>query len=177
MSCLHVATFQGKIHDMPVASRVSRQKSWKERGKTPSLLHEMAVTHERVAEQLLALRQLHGTPDRPLSQEKAAQRAGVSTRDWQRWETKETLPRTDSLGRVADGFDIPLDTFDNGDQPGRTSTPLADRLDTIEQMLALLLEAQGITFEIAGPGEGPLLSGPSDDPTSRKAAKPKRARR
>jgi transcriptional regulator with XRE-family HTH domain len=103
-------------------------------GGTPNLLRDMAVTRERVAEQLLALRQLHGTADKPLSQEKAAQRADVQVRDWNRWENKHTTPHISSLGKVAEAFDIPLDVFDDG-REDRSSTPLSDRLDRLESEL------------------------------------------
>ena len=116
---------------MADVSRVSGRKTLESGQETPSLIDVMAISRERVSEVLLDLRKLHGSPDRPLSQEKAARRADVSERDWGRWERKEVTPFASSLGKVADAFEIPLDEFDDG-RVDRSNTPLADRLDEIQ---------------------------------------------
>lgn len=126
------------MHDMSVVSTVSAPKSWKERGEVPTVLHDMAVTKERVRDQLLGLRKLYGTPDREMTQEAAAQKVGTSARNWQRWENMEVKPGPDSLSEIAEAFDISLDVFDDG-KPDRSSTPLAVRLDELDERLDRLL--------------------------------------
>lgn len=122
---------------MPDVSSVPAPVSLETARKTPRLLEDMAVTRDRVAEQLKGLRELHGPPGKPLSQAKAARQAGVDERQWRRWEGKETLAGHDSLGRIAEGFDIPVEVFDNG-KPDQSGATLADRLNAIDAALAEL---------------------------------------
>lgn len=128
---------------MEDVSRVSGRKTLESARETPSLIDVMAISRERVSEVLLDLRKLHGTPDHPLSQQKAARLADVSERDWGRWERGEVTATATSLGKVADAFEIGLDQFDDG-KVDHSNTPLADRLVELDQKLDALLVLQGL---------------------------------
>jgi transcriptional regulator with XRE-family HTH domain len=95
----------------------------------------MALRQERVAQRLAELRERHA-----LSQDKAAQKVGITHRQWQRWENGESMPRPANLGEVALAFGVPVTTFYD-DEPERV-TPNGDallaRLAALEDQVRLL---------------------------------------
>jgi transcriptional regulator with XRE-family HTH domain len=94
----------------------------------------MALRRERVVERLSELRERAG-----LSQEDAARKVGVTHRQWQRWESGESMPYPRNLDRVASAFGIAVAEFFD-DQPA--AAPRDDtQLDRIE---ALLVELVGL---------------------------------
>jgi transcriptional regulator with XRE-family HTH domain len=106
------------------------------------VLADMAITQERVSAQLLALREMFGTPAvgdkpaKPLAMEEAARRTGVGHRQWQRWEAGESLPYTKNLSKVVEAFPEigGLDYFDDGN----AASERPSRLAVLEQELAEL---------------------------------------
>ena len=88
----------------------------------------MALNRERVAERMRLLRR----PDDPtaenptyeLSQEAAAHKAGVTTRQWQRWEAGESMPYPRNLGEVADRFGIEVSDFFEPVAPVEEQVPI-----------------------------------------------------
>jgi transcriptional regulator with XRE-family HTH domain len=89
----------------------------------------MALRQERVAQRLAELRERHA-----LSQERAAQKVGITHRQWQRWENGQSMPRPGNLGEVALAFGVPVSTFYDDDEQVDQS-----QLDRIEEKLDLLL--------------------------------------
>lgn len=130
---------------MQAVSSPSRQKSWQRVSQVVNLLDALNAKETELAKRLEELRQAHG-----LSQEAAAHKAGVSNRQWQRWEAGESEPRGASLSRISDGFDVAIGELLGDDAHNRT--PLAriedalegqaQRLDALEasvsQLVALL---------------------------------------
>lgn len=106
-------TFTGIVADMYVMSTPSRQKSWQNGRERVSVLAALAVKKETVSRVLAELREQHKPPgsDKPLSQEKAAARVGVTGRQWQRWESGESEPYLRNLEAVASAFNVPVDRF------------------------------------------------------------------
>lgn len=92
----------------------------------------MALRREKVMERLLDLRERHG-----LSQEHAAQRVGITHRQWQRWETGASMPYPRNLDAVASAFGISVADFFDADP----AVEVADvgQLDRIEAKLDELL--------------------------------------
>jgi transcriptional regulator with XRE-family HTH domain len=88
---------------------------------------------------------------KPLPQEQAARRADVDSRQWQRWETGETMPHQSNLQQLATKLRIPIAEFYDAEEPEETrgDTPdlgatfngtvpndLREQLDRIEEQLA-----------------------------------------
>ena len=91
----------------------------------------MALRKERLAERLLELRTNAG-----LSQEGAAQKVGVTVRQWQRWEQGESVPYPRNLDTIASRFGITVAEF--FDEPPRadiaaTLAALSERIAELEQ--------------------------------------------
>lgn len=123
------ATSRRSLHDMNYTSRTPCKKTWQEPRRRVSVLAEMALRRERVVERLTELREQHN-----LTQEQAAQRVGITTRQWQRWESGESMPYPKSLDSVASKFGITVQEFFDGDPelgPGQ--------LDRIEAKLDAIL--------------------------------------
>lgn len=92
----------------------------------------MALRREKVMERLLDLRERHG-----LSQEHAAQKVGITHRQWQRWEQGESMPYPRNLDAVASAFGISITDFFDPAEPVLDSDPA--QLDRIEQKLDAIL--------------------------------------
>lgn len=135
----------------------------------------MAVTRERVMERLRELRHLNGSDGKPLSQEDAAHLADITTRQWQRWESGESMPYPKSLGRVADAFGISIEFFETApadrvrtDLLGQLDGANKSQLDRIEFKLDVLLlhfEISAAEIELSRQGEEP-----DREPGTRRAA-------
>lgn len=99
----------------------------------------MALRQEKVSERLLELREHHG-----LSQEDAARKVGITHRQWQRWETGESMPYPRNLDAVASAFGISIVEFFDPDEPVVPDAPhlarIEDRLAEQEKRLDALLE-------------------------------------
>lgn len=119
-------------------SRMTPQKSWQRRRKPVSVLAEMALRREKVTQRLEHLRERHG-----LTQEQAAARVGITHRQWQRWESGESMPYPRNLDAIASAFGIGIEEFFDPD-PERSSQfdQVMVRLDqlerTVEQLVSLL---------------------------------------
>jgi transcriptional regulator with XRE-family HTH domain len=92
----------------------------------------MALRQERVAQRLAELRERHA-----LSQEKAAQKVGITHRQWQRWENGQSMPRPGNLGEVALAFGVPVTTFyEEDDAPELDDDRLDEALGLLRQLLS-----------------------------------------
>jgi transcriptional regulator with XRE-family HTH domain len=118
---------------MQDVSSTSRQIAWRRQPRRVSVLAEMALRREKVTERLLELRERHG-----LSQEDAAHKVGITTRQWQRWETGESMPYPRNLDAVASAFGISIVEFFDPEPVAQPAD--ADQLDRIEAKLDLLLQ-------------------------------------
>lgn len=119
---------------MSAVSSPSRQMSWQPGRQRVSVLAALAIRKETVSRRLLKLREDHPQPDGdPLPQERAAQRVGVSVRQWQRWEGGDSIPYPRNLGAIADTFDFDVNEF-YSDEPVVTNgtQPPLTQLDRIE---------------------------------------------
>lgn len=126
---------------MYVASTPSRQKSWKERRLRVSVLAEMAIRRERVAQRLAQLRETHD-----LTQEQAAARVGVvTTRQWQRWEAGESTPYPRNLDAIAAAFGIEVADFFTNDaaMPDESMTALRYEVARLREQVQKLTELFG----------------------------------
>jgi transcriptional regulator with XRE-family HTH domain len=123
-----------KIHAMAVVSRATSKITWQGRREAANLLAVLAEQQTRVAERVGRLREAHA-----LTQEAAAARAGVTLRQWQRWESGESEPYARNLAKLSEEFDVPLSEL-VGSEPVRET-----QLDSIERKLDQILEALGIT--------------------------------
>ena len=113
----------------------------------------MALRRERVVERLSELRERAS-----LSQEDAARKVGVTHRQWQRWESGESMPYPRNLDKVASAFgisvaeffdDVPLTVPDTrSDQLDRIETELAGLRADIKQLLGLVAQ-YGFEQELA----------------------------
>lgn len=117
---------------MYAVSSMPRQKSWREGRRRVSVLAEMALRKERVVERLVQLREQHS-----LSQEQAAQKVGVTSRQWQRWEAGESMPYPRNFDLIAQRFGISVVEFFD-DIPA----PASSRLEELEAEVLELREGQ-----------------------------------
>lgn len=117
---------------MPVVSIPMSQKTWRKHAEVVNLLEALAERETEIASRLAGLRRAHG-----LSQEGAAHKAGVSLRQWQRWETGESEPRNSTLNRVADKFDVAVGELLDEQLP---TADFAAQLERIEAKLDTILE-------------------------------------
>ena len=85
----------------------------------------LASEQSRISERLLRLRETHN-----LSQEAAAARAGVTLRQWQRWEYAESQPYARNIAKISEEFAIPLNEL-----VGNDAEPEPSQLDRIEREL------------------------------------------
>lgn len=131
---------------MSAVSSMSQQKSWQTRRQRVSVLAEMALRKDNIVRRLVALREQHG-----LTQEQAAQKVGVTSRQWQRWESGDSVPYPRNLDQIASKFGVTVaEFFDNdGDHRSpvvvdRLDGELADRIASIEDTLAGMEAALGL---------------------------------
>jgi transcriptional regulator with XRE-family HTH domain len=134
LAVLPFASSERSLDDMYDVSRPTRQKSWQGRPRRVSVIAEMALRQEKVSERLLELRELNG-----LSQEQAAQRVGITHRQWQRWEQGESMPYPRNLDLIASRFGLSIADFFDED----TAIAPADRVDQLDRIEALLEENAG----------------------------------
>lgn len=105
--------------------------SWRARRPRVSVLADMALRQEKVMATLVALREKHS-----LSQEEAARRIGIGGRQYQRWESGQSMPRPANLGRAALAYGESVTVFyDEDEEPSTT------QLDRLEAKVDRLLEA------------------------------------
>lgn len=132
------------------AARKSGKKTWQTRRHLVSVEAALAIQRENVMNRLLQLRAEIGHPekhDKPLPQDQAAARAGVTVRQWQRWESGQSVPYARNLSEVADAFGFDVSEFYDGPagrEAAPTPTPFADRpsdarilelLETVQQLV------------------------------------------
>jgi transcriptional regulator with XRE-family HTH domain len=80
--------------------------SWREQPRRVSVIAEMALRREKIAQRLGELRERDS-----LTQEQAAAKVGVTLRQWQRWEVGESVPYPRNLDAVASRFGITVAEF------------------------------------------------------------------
>jgi transcriptional regulator with XRE-family HTH domain len=133
---------------MNVVSTESRKKSWRPALERVRLQTALAIQRENVMQRLVRLREEGGHPDKagePLPQDQAAARAGVTARQWQRWESGVSVPYARNLSAVADAFDFDVSEFYDGpagqdeaptpDPFEAGTSPLERRIEALEQEL------------------------------------------
>jgi transcriptional regulator with XRE-family HTH domain len=107
--------------------------SWHGQPRRVSVLAEMALRQEKVSERLRELRERQG-----LSQEDAARKVGITQRQWQRWESGDSMPYPRSLDMVASTFGISVAEFFDPAEPVVDTTQL-DRIEgKLDELLSLL---------------------------------------
>lgn len=122
----------------------------------------------------------------PLTQDDAANRARVTLRTWQRWETGATQGAIAHLADIADALETTPEELLGMDRParGRAEIALEDRLRAIETTQATILQAlTGLQTTLADPDAAlreadELLAAEPAEPGTRSAASaPKRKAR
>ncbi|HTE63676.1 MAG TPA: helix-turn-helix domain-containing protein [Solirubrobacteraceae bacterium] len=112
----------------------------------------MAIQKETVVRRLTELRERHADPQtgKPLPQEKAAARVGVTMRQWQRWESGGSLPYPRNLEAIADAFQFPVaDFFDEPQPDAATSLSEGGVTARLDQMQAELEAARADRQDLA----------------------------
>lgn len=102
---------------MYAVARSSGKKTWQTRRERVSVEAALAIQRENVKNRLTRLREEIGHPEKagePLPQDQAAARAGVTARQWQRWESGESVPYARNLSAVADAFEFDVGEFYDG---------------------------------------------------------------
>jgi transcriptional regulator with XRE-family HTH domain len=110
---------------MVVASSRDCEKTWRITPETSNLLDVLAAEEENVAHRIRRLREAFA-----LSQEAAAHKAGVTVRQWQRWENGDSEPYARNIQKISETFAVPLSEL-VGQPPGIEPS----QLDRIEQAL------------------------------------------
>lgn len=131
---------------MYAVAKKSGKKTWQTRRHLVSVEAALAIQRENVMNRLLQLRAEIGhpeKPDKPLPQDQAAARAGVTVRQWQRWESGESVPYARNLSEVADAFGFDVGEFYDGPagkEPAETPSPFGSetQLDRVERRLDAL---------------------------------------
>jgi transcriptional regulator with XRE-family HTH domain len=119
---------------MDVMSRESRQMSWRGQPKRVSVIAEMALRREKIAQRLGELRESN-----TLTQEQAAAKVGVTLRQWQRWEAGESVPYPRNMDVVASKFGISVaEFFDDEPLSGSRTTLLEARVEELEAAITEL---------------------------------------
>lgn len=113
--------------------------SWRERREVANLMAVLSEEQTRVAQRLARLREAHA-----LTQEAAAARAGVTLRQWQRWESGASEPYARNIAKISDEFKIPLAELVGSE----TSVASETQLDRIE---GLLQNCQSLLLMAAAP--------------------------
>lgn len=114
---------------MQTVSRKTGQKSWRGRRAAVSVLAEMALRQEKVAQILGELRERNA-----LTQEQAAGKVGVTLRQWQRWEAGESMPYPRNLELIASRFGFEVADFFNGQHSDPASSALAEIQATLKEI-------------------------------------------
>lgn len=133
-----------------VASR-SGKKTWQTRRHLVSVEAALAIQRENVMNRLLRLRAEIGHPekeDKPLPQDQAAARAGVTARQWQRWESGQSVPYARNLAEVADAFEFDVAEFYDGPagkEAAATPSPFTGKTDD-SRVLELLESVQQLVL-------------------------------
>jgi transcriptional regulator with XRE-family HTH domain len=116
--------------------------SWQSLQEQGNVLLDLAEKQRRVQERLARYRAEMAPPGKKrLTQEEAADAAGVPLRQWQRWEKGETVPHLSNLARLSTALGIPLDDF-------RDVTPDAEPGPPQDDTLAELLRNQQRAFSM-----------------------------
>jgi transcriptional regulator with XRE-family HTH domain len=151
--------------------------SWHGQPRRVSVLAEMALRQEKVSERLRELRERNG-----LSQEDAARKVGITHRQWQRWESGDSMPYPRSLDMVASTFGISVAEFFDPAEPVVDQSQL-DRIEAkLDQVLAILKQpgdiagpfVESIVNELEGRGVG---DPPAADPSGGGSKQPSGAKR
>lgn len=108
--------------------------SWRGQPKRVSVLAEMALRREKIAQRLGELRESNA-----LTQEQAAAKVGVTLRQWQRWEAGESVPYPRNMDVVASKFGLSVSEFFDDEPLGGTRTALLEaRVEELEQTVTEL---------------------------------------
>jgi transcriptional regulator with XRE-family HTH domain len=130
---------------MQDTSTATRRITWQSRGKRVTLLAEMAVRQRQVAQRLSQLREQH-----ELTQEQAAQKVGITVRQWQRWEDGTSMPHARNLKLTADAFGVRVEDFFDEEEIGRIKGGVNGELDLrreireLHRKLDILIEGLGL---------------------------------
>jgi transcriptional regulator with XRE-family HTH domain len=92
----------------------------------------MATYQERVAARIRAERRSRG-----MSREEAARQAGISFRQYQRWETGQSEPRDANLRQLAEAWGIPVERL-RPPEPEHEEREVREQLNRIEALLELV---------------------------------------
>lgn len=102
--------------------------SWRRQPSRVSVLAEMALRREKIAQRLGELRESNS-----LTQEQAAAKVGVTLRQWQRWEAGESVPYPRNMDTVASHFGMSVSEFFDDEPLGGTRTALLEaRVEELE---------------------------------------------
>lgn len=131
----------------------------------------MALSPQEFADRLVTLRQ-----NRLLDVRDAAKIAGVSSRQWSRWENAQiNAPQVSTLRKLLERFELDPSYF------GLDNNVRTDVLQAINAKLDAILEHLGITApaaaEVPGPPPGALAEALQDEKPSRKSPARKGSRR
>jgi transcriptional regulator with XRE-family HTH domain len=130
----------------------------------------VAARRQAIMDRMLRYRVENARPEdkqkgKPLPQEQAARRADVDSRQWQRWETGETMPHQSNLQQLAKNLQIPIAEFYDAEEPEETrgETPdlaatfngtvpneLREQLDRIEERLGAVEKGQAKVLQLLG---------------------------
>ncbi len=125
------------------------RKSFNSRAAAASVVREMAYAREEFARRLLAAREAAH-----LSQEDAANRAGMSPRQWVRLENAKAMPYHSTLEKISRALKVDINdlTGEEGPAPlGLNGVPpdLEDRLQALEHNQVAILARLDEILEIA----------------------------
>lgn len=95
----------------------------------------MALRAERIAQRLTELRESHD-----LTQEQAAHKVGVTSRQWQRWEAGQSTPYPRNLDTIASRFNVSTGEFFDSMRDDVQPTQL-DRIELALAGIAAKLDA------------------------------------
>jgi ribosome-binding protein aMBF1 (putative translation factor) len=106
-------------------STATTLNAWKERERAATLVLAVAARRQAIMDRMLRYRVENARPEdkqkgKPLPQEQAARRADVDSRQWQRWETGETMPHQSNLQQLATKLRIPIAEFYDAEEPEET---------------------------------------------------------
>lgn len=131
----------------------------------------MASYQERVAARIKAERKSRG-----LSREEAARQAGISFRQYQRWETGQSEPRDSNLRQLAEAWSVTVESLRPPD-PEHEEQDVRDQLDRLEAKIDALLAHAGLdAAEVAAAAEPSLrvLEAAGGTPVGAESARPGR---
>lgn len=133
----------------------------------------MALHPEAVQARIAKLRE-----DSGLTQEQAAAKAGVTLRQWQRWEAGQSMPYPRNLSVIAEQFGIDVQEFftasPNGGKPA-TVQELSDKVDQLSALvgdLVSLLAPEKVGEAVETAAEETAHT--SAEPSCKRAAKAKK---